>query len=373
MSSDKAEVRHPWLATAFIPVLAFALGLGGALAIAAVVGESPIRVLSVLFTGAFGSVTDFGYALYYATPLLLTGLSVAWAFRAGLFNIGAEGQMNLGGVAMAAAGILCPGLPAVLALPLAFLCAFLAGGLWGAIAGWIKAKRGCHEVLTTILLNFIAYGLSSFLILSVFKNPTSQVPETALVGSGYQIAPLWSWLSGTSPANWSLLLAFCLVGVYGFIFKYTRLGFNQKMLGGAVEVGRRAGINMDRQMILAMFISGGIAALAAASPVLGFAFKTREGFTSNAGFVGVAVALLGRNSPFGIVAAALLFGILTKGALNLDLDTQYVSRDLATVIQALIVLAVASHVGLSKLWAQIATRSVRKRQRRRERKASGVS
>ena len=349
-----------WLQRAVVPFAALLIGMACALAIAAIVGENPIKVLRVLVVGAFGSATDFGYSLYYATPLLLTGLSVAWAFRAVLFNIGAEGQMTLGGVAMAAVGIGLPNLPSLVAIPLALTAAFAVGGTWGAVAGWIKARRGCHEVLTTILLNFIAYGLSSFVILSVLKNPTSQVPETALVGAGYQIPLLGEFLAGTSPANWTLLFSLVLVAAYGLVFKFTRLGFYQRLAGGAAEVGRRAGISMDRQTILAMFISGGIAALAAASPVLGFAYKTREGFTSNAGFVGVAVALLGRNSPIGIVISALLFGVLTKGALDLDLDTQYVSRDLSTVIQAFIVLAVASHVGFSSLWGHFLERMRRK-------------
>ncbi len=329
-----------------IPLLALIFGFMVALGVAGLLGESPIHVFNVMLSGALGSPTQIGYSLYYASPLLLTGLAVAWAFRAGLFNIGAEGQMSLGGVAMAAVGILFPSLPWFVALPLAALAAFFAGGIWGALAGWIKAKRGCHEVLSTILLNFIAYGLSSFFILSVLKNPESQVPETAVVGGGYQI-PSMSFIGGMSPLNWSFVFALILVFVYGFIFSKTRLGFYQKMAGGAPEVGRRAGISMDRQTIIAMFVSGGLAGLAALSPVLGFAMKTREGFTANAGFVGIAVALLGRNSPLGIVLAALLFGILTKGALDLDLDTDKVSRDLATVIQALIVLAVASHVGIS--------------------------
>ncbi len=344
------------------PILALFIGLSASLIIAAVVGESPLKVLEILLSGALGSATKIGYSLFYATPLLLTGLSVAWAFRAGLFNIGAEGQMTLGGVAMAIVGISFPDLPWIVALPLALFAAFATGGTWGAIAGWIKAKRGCHEVLTTILLNFIAYGLASFLILSVFKNPESQVPETAMVGAGYQIpalsGSLGNLIGGTSPLNLSLGFSLLMVAVYGFIFKRTRLGFYQKIAGGAPEVGRFAGVRIDQQTILAMFISGGIAGLAAVSPVLGFAYKTREGFTGNVGFVGIAVALLGRNSPSGIVFAALLFGVLTKGALDLDLDTKYVSRDLATVIQAFIVLAVASQAGLSSLWASLWPSSV---------------
>lgn len=355
MSTDSRTGGSSRLSGFVIPAFALVAGLGAALAISAVLGENPLTVLSVLIEGSMGSPTQIGYSLFYATPLLLTGLSVAWASRAGLFNIGAEGQMALGGLAMAAVGISFPDLPWWIAIPFCLLAAFLVGGVWGAIAGWAKAKRGCHEVLSSILLNFIAYGLSSFFILSVFKNTESQVPETAPVGLGYRI-PLMSSIGGTSPLNWSLVLALAVIVVYGFIFAKTRLGFYQKMAGGAPAVGQRAGISMDRQVILAMFIAGGIAALAGASPVLGFAFKTREGFTAGAGFVGIAVALLGRNSPIGIALSALLFGILTKGALDLDLDTEKVSRDLAVVIQAFIIIAVASQAGLSDLWTRISTR-----------------
>jgi simple sugar transport system permease protein len=330
-----------------MPVLALLIGLSLALGLAGILGESPFKVLQILINGSMGSATQFGYSLFYATPLMLTGLSVAWAFRAGLFNIGAEGQMMLGGLTLSVVGILFPHLPSFVALPLALTLAFLVGGAWASIAGWIKAKRGGHEVLATILLNFIAYGITSFFILTIFKNPESQVPETAMVGEGYRIAAM-GFLGGLSPLNWSFVLALICVAIYGFIFAKTRLGFYQKMAGGAPDVGRRAGISMERQTLLAMFISGGIAGLAGASPVLGYSFKTREGFTSGAGFVGIAVALLGRNSPLGIILAAILFGLLTKGALDLDLDTEKVSRDLAIVIQAFIVLAVASLAKESK-------------------------
>ena len=345
-------MKWPRLSDLAMPVISLLMGLGLALAIAALLGESPWLVASVLVRGSFGSPTDFGYSLYYATPLIFTGLSVAWAFKAGLFNIGAEGQMTLGGLTMAVVGIALPKLPWPLAIPLALLAAFAVGGCWGAIAGWMKAKRGCHEVLTTILLNFIAYGIASFFILSVFKNPDSQVPETALVGEGYKVASMGAALGGTSPLNMSFAIGLLFAVLFSFIFSRSRLGFYQRMAGGAPVAGRLAGISMDRQTILAMFISGGLAALAGASPVLGFAFKAREGFSGGVGFVGIAVALLGRNSAIGVVLSALLFGALQKGALDLDLDTEKVSRDLATVIQALIVLAVASQAGLYLLWSK---------------------
>ncbi|MCM2283001.1 MAG: ABC transporter permease [Bdellovibrionaceae bacterium] len=327
-----------------IPLLSLFIGLGCALAIAALAGESPLVVMGVLYQGAFGSLTQVGYSLFYATPLIFTGLSVAWAFRAGLFNIGAEGQMALGGLAMSAVGILAPHWPAYLAIPFSLAIAFFFGGLWGGFAGWLKAKRGCHEVLTTILLNFIAYGLVSFMILSVFDNPDSQVPETAEIGPGFYLSPLPA-LGGGSPLNTSLFLALAAAAFYGFVFRRTKFGFLQRMTGGAPAVGLRAGVDIDRETVKAMFISGGLAALAGAGLILGFAHKTREGFTGGLGFVGIAVALLGRNTALGVVVAAVLFGILTKGALDLDLDTENVTRELAVVIQALIVLAVASQQG----------------------------
>jgi ABC-type uncharacterized transport system permease subunit len=348
-----------WQRELFFSLGALALGLFLALMIAAILGDNPLNVLAVMFESALGTKTQFGYSLYYATPLLLTGLSVAWAGRAGLFNIGAEGQMTIGGVVMAAVGLGWPNLPSVIAIPFALFAGFLAGGFWGAIAGWMKARRGCHEVLGTILLNFIAYGLAAYVIVGLLKNPASQSPETGVVGESYQIAQI-PWLGGTSPVNGTLLLALLCLGAYWFIFKKTRLGFHQRLAGGAPIAGRLGGVKMDRQIILAMFFSGGFAALAAAGPVLGFAHKAREGFSSGAGFVGIAVALLGRGKPLGLLFSALLFGVLIKGSLDLDIDTDFVSRDLSVVIQAFIIIAVASQpglmTGLTAGWKSLADR-----------------
>lgn len=337
---------------------AFALGLVLALSVAALLGDNPFNVLEVMLDSALGNTTQIGYSLYYATPLLLTGLSVGWAGRAGLFNIGAEGQMTIGGVAMAIEGLVFPNAPAWVALPCALIVGFVAGGVWGALAGWMKAKRGCHEVLATILLNFIAYGLAAYVIVGLLKNPASQVPETGVVGAGYQIAQLGL---GTSPANYALAIALASLVFYWFVFKKTRLGFHQRLAGGAPIAGQLGGVNMDRQVIIAMFFSGGFAALAAAGPVLGFAHKAREGFAGGAGFVGIAVALLGRGRPLGLLASALLFGVLIKGSLDLDIDTDYVSRDLSTVIQALIVIAVASQPGWMALADRLRARRARSR------------
>ncbi len=328
-----------------LPVLALVLGLLCALGLAALSGENPVDILTILLRGSLGSPTQFGYSLFYMTPLIMTGISVAWAFQAGLFNIGAEGQMAIGGLMMAIVGICFPNVPFVFAIPLAIVAAFFGGGLWGALAGWMKAKRGCHEVLATILLNFVAYGLVSFFILSVFNNPESASPETKEVGEAYRLSSM-AWLGGTSPLTTALVYAIVALILYEFVFKKTTWGFRQRLTGGAPGVARRAGVNLDREIIKAMFFAGGFAGLAGLGLILGFSHKAREGFTSGLGFVGIAVALLGRNSAIGIFLAALLFGILTKGSLDLDIDTESVTRDLAVVIQALIVIAVASRPGL---------------------------
>ncbi len=330
-------------------IVTLSIGIGLSMLLVWMVGENPFHVLKILVMGSFGGPREIAYSLFYATPLILTGLSVAWAFRAGLFNVGAEGQMLMGGVAIVSQGILLPNLPPVLAIVLGFLVAFLAGGLWGAIAGWVKVKRGAHEVLVTILLNFVAYGLSSFFILNIFRNPQSQNPETFEIGQNYFL-PQITIFDPSSPLNQMIFVALFCALVFGVVFRKTLFGFFQRMAGAAPELAARSGIHIGRQTILALFISGGLAGLASCANIMGYAHKAREGFASGAGFVGIAVALLGQNRAIGVVLSAVLFGALAKGSLDLDLDTQFVTRDLSQVIQACIVLVVASQPGLERLY-----------------------
>jgi ABC-type uncharacterized transport system permease subunit len=318
----------------------------------AFLGESPMNVAKVLFQGSVGTATAFGYTLYYATPLIFTGLAVSWALRAGLFNIGAEGQMTMGGIAMAAIGIMLPHLPNWMAWPLALMAGISAGALWAAIVAWLKIHRGVHEVLGSILLNFISYGIAGFLILDVFRNHQTQNPETLPVGAGYQL-PVMSELTdigGSSPLNVAFVLALLVALVVDVVLQRTLFGLRIRWTGGAPEFARRTGVSISATTLRAFAISGGIAGLAGASAVLGYMQKAREGFAAGAGFVGIAVALLGGARAWGVIAAALLFGALQKGSLDLDLDTENISRDLAVVVQALIVLAVASRSALTNLW-----------------------
>jgi simple sugar transport system permease protein len=327
--------------SSYVTVFAVAAGFVAALLLTAVLGESPLNVALVLLRGSVGSPTALGYSLFYATPLIFTGLSVAWALKAGLFNIGAEGQMTVGGIAMAIVGITCSGLSPWAAWPLALVAGFAAGAFWAWLVGWLKVNRGVHEVLGSILLNFVSYGIAGLFILNIFRNTESANPETLEIGRGFQLTVL-DWLGGTSPLNIAFLFALLSAAVIDILIRRSKMGLDLRWTGGAPEFARRSGLSISDETMRAMIISGGLAGLAGGSVIMGYMHKAREGFAGGAGFVGIAVALLGRANAWGVVAAALLFGCLQKGSLDLDIDTENISRDLAVVIQALIVIAVAA-------------------------------
>ena len=324
----------------FQPILAVVLGLALGLGVTALAGENPWRVFKILVHGAFGTRNDFGMTLFYSTPLIFTGLSVAIAFHAGLFNIGAEGQLTMGALAAAAVGALWPGMPSMVAPVLAGLGAILAGMIWGAIPGWLRARRGSHEVINTIMFNFIAAGLASYVTLYLLKNPESQNPETRHVGANYLLHP-FDFFNG-APVSAALLLALvAAVLVWVFLWR-TALGFEIRAVGQSESAARAAGIDTARIRIVAMALAGGLAGMVGMGEVLGNSGNFRVGFSAEYGFLGIAVALLGRNQPLGIVAAALLFGALHKGAAALDMDTEHVTKELSLILQALVILSVSA-------------------------------
>ena len=322
------------------PFLSVLLGLALGLGVTALAGENPWTVLKILANGAFGTGYDFGMTLFYATPLVFTGLSVAVAFQAGLFNIGAEGQLTMGALAAAATGAVWFRLPSPWAPLLAGLAAILAGALWGAIPGWLRARRGSHEVINTIMLNFIAAGLANYVTLYLLKNPESQNPETRAVGAGYLIPP-FTWFGG-APVGWATPLALVSAAAVGVLLWRTALGFEIRAVGQNEWAARAAGIDTGRVRLLAFALAGGLAGLVGVAEVLGNVGRFRVGFSPEYGFLGIAVALLGRNRPGGILAAALLFGALHKGATSLDMETEHVTRELSLVFQALIILSVSA-------------------------------
>ena len=322
------------------PVLAAVLGLSLGLALTWVAGENPWHVLGVLARGAFGSGYDFGMTLFYSTPLVFTGLSVAVAFQAGLFNIGAEGQLTLGALAAAAVGAVWPAIPWPLAPLLAGLAAVAAGTFWGAIPGWLRARRGSHEVINTIMLNFVAAGLASYVALYVLKNPASQNPETRPIGASYSIHQFGMF--GGAPVSLALPLALLAAAVVWVLLWRTSLGFEIRAVGQSESAARAAGIDPGRIRLIALSLAGGLAGLVGVGEVLGNAGKFKVGFSPEYGFMGIAVALLGRNQPGGILAAAVLVGALHKGTTELDLETAHVTRELSLMLQALVILSVSA-------------------------------
>jgi simple sugar transport system permease protein len=223
---------------------------------------------------------------------------------------------------------------------MAGLAAFCAGAFWGAIPGYLRARRGSHEVINTIMLNFIAAGLASYVTLHLLKNPDSQAPESSAIGAGYRITQL-GWFPDT-PLSTALFLAlFAAFLVWIFLWK-TVPGFELRAVGQNEDAARKAGIRPAYYQILALTLGGGLAGLVGVAEVLGNAGRFKMEFSPGYGFLGIAVALLGKNRPLGVVAAAVLFGALHKGTADLDMETENITRDLSQILQAFIILAVAA-------------------------------
>ena len=327
-------------------IIALFLALACTGVLVSCIGESPWQVYKILFTSAFGSLSAFNYTLYYATPLIFTGLAVALAFHVGLFNIGCEGQLYMGAFATAVIGTYIPAQSSfpLLWIALMILVAFLAGALWGIIPGLLKAYRGSHEVINTIMMNFISISLLTYFALYHFKDHSIQAIATPLIPETIRIAKLSSWFpfEHTSPANFAFFIALGTAYLlYIFLWK-TRYGFEYRAVGKSLQVAHSTGINVKKVLIFSMALSGGLAGLVALSEVLGHLYRFKEGFSHGYGFLGIAVALLGRNHPLGIVLASILFGALHNSGIALEFDTAHISRDLVGVIQGLIILVTTS-------------------------------
>jgi simple sugar transport system permease protein len=286
---------------------------------------------------------DFGTTLYYSTPLIFTGLSVAVAFHAGLFNIGAEGQLSLGTLAATMAALYFPRIPQLLALPFALACGCAAGAFWGWIAGWLRARRGAHEVITTIMLNFVAASIVSWLVTGVLQNLAVQNPETSPVNDHYLMRP-WdpiTYAFGDAPVSLAFPVAILVaVAVWVYLWR-TPWGFELRACGANENASTTAGIDVARTRQIAMALAGALASLVALGEIFGSAGRYRLGFSPDYGFIGIAVALLANCDPIAIIFSALLFGALHKGAADLDIETDHVTRDLSLVIQALVIFGVS--------------------------------
>jgi ABC-type uncharacterized transport system permease subunit len=321
-------------------LVALLVGLALGLCVTWAAGENPWHVLVILAKSAFGTTSDFGMTLFYTTPLVFTGLSVAIAFHAGLFNIGGEGQLTIGAIAAAIVGATWARCPAFFAPTIGVLACVGGGALWGFIPGWLRARRGSHEVINTIMLNFIAAGIASYLALYPFHDPQSQNPETRQISHSFVLNPFSVF--DPAPVGWPLVLALVSVVVVYLVLWRTPFGFELRALGQSEAAARASGIDVARVRILAMTIAGALAGLVGVAEVLGNAGRFKVNFSPDYGFMGIAVALLARNNPFAIIPSALLFGALHKGTADLDLETEHVTRELSLVLQGIILLSVSA-------------------------------
>jgi simple sugar transport system permease protein len=304
-------------------------------------GQSPSDVFRLLLEGTWGNAYGFGQVLYKTTTLTFTGLAVALGLRAGLFNIGAESQLAVGGFCAALVGLILPtGLPSLVVLPVFVLAAGLGGGVVGGIPGVLKAKFGAHEVITTIMLNFVVMALLNYLVASHLKVEGSLHTKEIFAG---QIPRLDSHAPAFhgSAANLVLLLALITAGAVAFYLFRTRRGFELRAVGLQPHAAEYGGVDVGGVWMRAMIASGAIAGIGGLNYVLGYKHYYEEGFAGGAGFLGIAVAIVGRNHPVGVVLAALLFATISQGGLAVN---AIVPKEFVDVLQAVVIIAVAASV-----------------------------
>lgn len=346
-----------WVDVAVLPAVNLALALAVAALVVLVVGFQPGQVLALLVKGAFGSKAGIGYTLYYATTFIFTGLAVAVALHGGLFNIGGEGQAMMGGLGVGLAALAFgPHLPMVLTLPLVVAAGALFGMAWAAVPAALQAWRGSHVVITTIMFNFIAAALLGYLLVNVLKEPGNMAAETAAFAASARMPGMHELMRPLgvewprTPLNLSLLLALAAaVAVYLTVWK-SQPGYALRAVGFAPEASLYAGIRPPRLIMLSMAISGALAGLVGVNEIAGAHGRLLAEFVAGAGFTGIAVSLIGRNHPVGIVLAALLFGALYQGGAELAFEIKGFSRDMVFLLQGLIVLFAGAMAQVAAPW-----------------------
>ncbi|WP_425448556.1 ABC transporter permease [Dethiothermospora halolimnae] len=348
----KGRIINTFKGTLGFTLISIVFGLiVGAIALK-IAGFSPIEAYKVIFDGVFGRPKYISYTIVYATPLIITGLSVSFAFRTGLFNIGAEGQFIVGSLVAAAVGLFWD-LPIVLHAIVAILLGALAAGLWGAIAGYLKSRFGVHEVIATIMLNWIALYLNNYFIMfEGFKRPqgetTMDIQQSASIG----ILEKWKyskagreWLKDSpilrdifgSPVNLGIIIAIILAVIVWYILKKTTLGYELRAVGFNKYAAEYGGINVKKSMVTSMFIAGALSGIAGTIQVLGVnkhvsVLAAMEGY----GFDGIGVALIGGNTAIGSVLGALLFGGLKYGGSKLNYALRAPSEIVSIVIGTIV-------------------------------------
>ena len=327
-----------------IPLLNLLLAVIVGAIVLGLIGVSPLDALGTLFEGAFGSLDGAGYTLYYATTFIFTGLAVAIPYQAGLFNIGGEGQAMLGGLGVT---LVCQALGGVslwLVLPLAILAAMVGGAAWAAVPAILQVKRGSHIVITTIMFNFLASAVMTYLLIDRLRAPGDPSPETAAFPASTALPYAHEWAARIglsmeeSPLNLSFLVALVLALLVWLFIRRSLWGYEIRATGHNPSAATYAAIPVGRVTVLAVCLGGACAGLVGINEVMGVLHRLVLGFTGGAGIVGIAVALMGRNHPFGIVLAAILFGALYQGGAELAFDYPQVTRDIIVVMDGLVIL-----------------------------------
>ena len=340
-----SQARVPaWISVGVLPAINILLAFLLSAVLFYYLDINPLDAADIMWYGAFGTGEGIGFTLYYATGFIFTGLAVAVAFHAGLFNIGGEGQAYIGGLGV---GLVClllgDVLPFALLLPLAIIVGGLFGAAWAFIPAWLQAKRGSHIVITTIMFNFIASSLMAYLLVDIFKPAGSMAAESKVFAEASwlpkmsELASSFGMAMPNSPLNISFIWALiCAVLVWVFIW-HTRWGYEIRSVGASQSASAYAGISYPKVVILAMVISGMLAGFFALNVLQGELHQVKLNFVEGFGFTGIAVALMGRNHPVGVIIASLLFGFLYQGGAELSFEFG-VDRNIVVVLQGLVIL-----------------------------------
>ncbi|SHG89493.1 nucleoside ABC transporter membrane protein [Cognatiyoonia sediminum] len=338
------DVMPKWAEVVLVPLISLLLASILSAIVILAIGENPWDALMLMIDGALGSTYGWGYTLYYATNFIFTGLAVAIAFHARMFNIGGEGQAMLGGLGVALVCLYIPWPHWSLALLGASVSAAIFGAAWATIPAFLQAKRGSHIVITTIMFNFIAAALLNFLLIGALKPTGSMEPATGKFPETTHLPSFQDMFSTAdnvmfrgAPANISFFVAVAACFALWFLIWRTRLGYEIRAFGHSESAAKYAGISPTKIIMIAMMISGALAGMMAINNVMGEAERLVLNAVEGAGFIGIAVALMGRSHPFGVFLAALLFGFLYQGGAELALWTS-IPRELIVVIQALVIL-----------------------------------
>jgi len=314
-------------------LLAFLVGA----VVLAVTGYSPLDAYGAMLSGAFGDTFGIGQTFTQATPIIFTALAFLFAYKSGLFNIGAEGQFLVGAFTAALVGISFEGLPFFIHVPIALIAGAMGGALWGFIPAVLKARLGAHEVITTMMLSYVALYVTGYMVNYPFKEPGSWVAQTVFISPSAELPRILQ----PTQLSASIFVAVLLAGLTHYILQKTTIGYEVRAIGSNPSAAESGGISIKKGIVLALTLSGAMAGLGGAGEVLGVHRRFIEGFSPGYGWDGLAVALVGGLNPAGVLLASVLFGALRSGGMTMT-RTTHVPLDIATILQALVILFVAA-------------------------------